>query len=122
MKKNEVKAEYLTAQWPQNLLSGVYPGKTLTAGEGFYFRSTGAHLYRVTGNVELPPFSCYLPSAERRAYFTIEEAEDADGIASPKSPHEREISDAIYGLDGRKVEKTDVKHGVYIHRGKKILR
>ena len=53
---------------------------------------------------------------------TIEEAEDADGIASPQSTCEREISDAIYGLDGRKVEKTDVKHGVYIHRGKKILR
>lgn len=122
MKKNEVKAEYLTAQWPQNLLSGVYPGKILTVGDGFYFRSTGAHLYRVTGNVELPPFSCYLPSAERRAYFTIEEAEDADGIASPQSTCEREISDAIYGLDGRKVEKTDVKHGVYIHRRKKILR
>lgn len=122
LKKNEVKAEYLTAQWPQNLLSGVYPGKTLAAGDGFYFRSTGAHLYRVTGDVDLPPCSCYLPSAERRAYFVIEEAEDADGIASPKSPHDREFSDEIYGLDGRKVSKTVAKHGVYIHKGKKILR
>ena len=56
-----------------NLLAGTYPGRTLAVGEGYFMKTTGANIYRVTAVTTLPPFSCYLPSAEKRSYFRLEE-------------------------------------------------
>ena len=122
-----------------NLLVGTYPGKTLAAGEGYYMKATGANIYRATGNVTLPPFSCYLPSAEKRSYFKLEE--DPDCIGEIKN-EELIIKNegAVYDLSGRqivnmtpqlqsrlgakaseKLSNRKLPKGIYIQAGKKIL-
>lgn len=120
LNKNEVDEEYLSPMWPENLLAGAYPGKTLLTNEGYYLKTTGANLYRATSTVNLPPFSCYLPSAEKRTFFKIEELENPDGIKSPKSFPVAKGSNGIYDLSGRKVKS--MQKGVYIQNGKKVLR
>ena len=121
-----------------NLLVGTYPGKTLAVGEGYYLRATGAYIYRATSAVTLPPFSCYLPSAEKRTYFKLEEA---TGIMEIKNEELRmkngESGTAIYDLQGRRIDNSKLKtqnssqssgaggaklpKGVYIHKGKKFV-
>ena len=112
---------------------GVYPGRTLNDGEGYSLRTTGANLYRVTSTVNLPPFSCYLPSAEKRTYFKIEEVENPDGIALPRSSSDANGIKGTYDLSGRKVADGNqmvngkwlngkLPKGVYIQNGKKVLK
>lgn len=129
--KNEVGEACLASSWPENLLVGVYPGRTLNAGEGYSLRTTGANLYRVTSTVNLPPFSCYLPSAEKRTYFKIEEVENPDGITLPRSSSDANGIKGTYDLNGRKVADGNqmvngkwlngkLPKGVYIQNGRKI--
>ena len=110
-----------------NLLAGTYPGKILAANEGYYMKTTGSNIYRATNNVTLPPFSCYLPSAEKRTYFKLEE-EESTGIGAIH-PSQFTIynsnEEAVYDLSGRQVGagvKSSLKKGVYIVKGKKVLR
>ena len=122
-----VNGKWLNGKWT-NLLAGTYPGKTLAVGEGYCMRTTGANIYRATSAVTLPPFSCYLPSDEKRSYFKLEES--ADGISdcseySDYSEHS-EHSDAIYDLSGREVancKSTNFKlpKGIYIVGGRKLI-
>ena len=85
-----------------NLLVGTYPGKTLAAGEGFYMKATGTNIYRATANVTLPPFSCYMPSAEKRSYFKLEE--DPDCIRSIDNEQLTIDNGDWYDLAGRKIQ------------------
>ena len=119
LNKNEVDEGLLTSTFPENLLVGVYPGKTLIANDGFYYvmRSTGSNIYRATSNVILPAFSCYLPSTEKRTYFKIEE-EDPTGISSPIVNRDASNGD-LYDLSGRRINK--MQRGIYIRGNKKIL-
>jgi len=106
-----------------NLLVGTYPGKKLALGEGYYLKTTGTNLYRATSNVALSPFSCYLPSAEKRTFFKIEE-EESTGIRSIDNGQltiDNE-DDAIYDLTGRKLSKGKLPRGIYIKDGKKKLK
>ena len=119
-----------------NLLVGTYPGRTLAASEGYYLRATttSANIYRATSSVTLPPFSCYLPSAEKRTYFELKE-EESTSINGPLAPElceealrtENEVSneEAVYDLSGRqtvnsKLSNGKLPKGVYIKNGKKI--
>ncbi|MCR5851795.1 MAG: hypothetical protein K6G92_13990 [Bacteroidaceae bacterium] len=126
--KDEV-SEMVNDSWSngswQNLLVGTYPGKTLDAGEGYYMRTTGTSIYRATTPVALPPFSCYLPSAEKRSLFKLEEAET--GIESiQNSKLKIQNDDAVYDLTGRKIvnsksSNSKLPKGLYIQNGKKIF-
>ncbi len=118
--KYETDEEYLLPVWKENLLAGTYTGKTLSANEGFYLRTTGSCLYRATAAVSLSPFSSYLPSLEKRSTFNFAEIETPDGIVSPKSSSEGKGAEGIYDLSGRRV--TTPNKGVYIQNGKKVLK
>ena len=111
-----------------NLLVGVYPGKSLEAGEGYFLKAAGNFIYRATVAVSLPPFSCYLPSDEKRTYLKLEET--TDGISECPEYHDyseySEYADAIYDLSGRKVENRkssnpQLPKGIYIFGGRKII-
>ena len=109
-----------------NLLAGTYPGRTLTAGEGYYMRATGGNIYRATTAVALPPFSCYLPSAEKKSFLSLEE--DATGIESIQNSKFKiqKEDDAIYDLSGRKLPlkgaggSVQLPKGIYIMNGRKV--
>ena len=83
-----------------NLLAGTYPGKTLAAGEGYYMKTTGANIYRTASTVTLPAFSCYLPSAEKRTYFKLEE--DPTGIKKVKNEG-RQMVNAMTSVAARSI-------------------
>ncbi|MBR5395249.1 MAG: hypothetical protein IK144_09250 [Bacteroidaceae bacterium] len=102
-----------------NLLAGTYPGKTLAAGEGYYMRATGTNIYRATADVILPPFSCYLPSAEKRSYYKLEEA--STGINEIKNEELRMKNEAgvVYNLAGQRLQK--LQKGINIVDGNKIV-
>ena len=105
---------------PANLLVGTYPGKKLAEGEGYYMKTNGTNFYRAAAAVTLPPFSCYMPSTEKRSYFKLEEA--PDGINEPaKSKQQDECTpSAIFDLSGRSVNGP-LKQDVYIVGSKKVL-
>ena len=99
---------------------GTYPGKTLAVGEGYYIRATGTNIYRATAAVTLPPFSCYMPSDEKRTYFKLEEATGITEIENEElRMNNGESGAAIYDLSGRRVSKP--QKGVYINKGKKFM-
>ena len=117
-----------------NLLVGTYPGKTLAAGEDnyYYMKSTvtGTNIYRVTSNVTLPPFSCYLPSAEKLTFYKLEEKESnsinevfemkKQGSTAEGKVNEESNEEAVYDLTGRKV--TRLQPGtLYIRNRKKYI-
>ena len=131
LNKSEVD-ETLDDKWADvqkaNLLVGVYPGKSLEAGEGYFLKAAGNFIYRATVAVSLPPFSCYLPSDEKRTYLKLEET--TDGISECPEYHDyseySEDADAIYDLSGRKVENRkssnpQLPKGIYIFGGRKII-
>ena len=122
LNKNEVDGKYLTSFWPKNLLAGVYPGRTLATGEGFYMKNTGANIYRPTSNIVLPPFSCYLPFDEKRSFLKIVE-EEATGLSEIQASElmGQPASTTIYDLSGRQVDNGRLKSGVYIMNGRKVL-
>lgn len=112
----------------KNLLVGTYPGRNLSANEGnyYYLKSTGTndYLYRASTNVALPPFSCYLPSSEKKTFLKLEE-EDATGIASTFSESEiansKSLNGKCYDLSGREVKNGKQKKGIYIQANRKVL-
>lgn len=131
LNKSEVD-ETLDDKWSDvqkaNLLVGVYPGKSLEAGEGYFLKAAGNFIYRATVAVSLPPFSCYLPSDEKRTYLKLEET--IDGISECPEYHDyseySEYAGAIYDLRGRKVKNRkssnpQLPKGIYIFGGRKII-
>ena len=101
----------------QNLLVGVFPGKTLEVDEGYYMKTTGTNIYRATTKVTLPAFSCYLLSEEKRPYYKIEE--EATGIEEVQEFKSSRRQTDLYDLSGRKV--SNVRKGIYIQGNKKLL-
>ena len=102
-----------------NLLAGTYPGKKLAAGEGYYLKTTGTNIYRATAAVSLPPFSCYMPSAEKKTYFKFEEEPDGINETAQSRQQDECTPSAIFDLSGRSVNGP-LKQGVYIVGGKKV--
>ena len=120
LNKNEVDEEVLTSCWRENLLVGVYPGKTLVPTEGnfYYMKTNGANIYRATNNVSLPAFSCYLPSDEKRPFYKLIE-EEMTGIGKVEEFKSSKVQTDLYDLSGRKV--SNARKGIYIQGKKKIL-
>ena len=132
---SQADASLLTDLWPENLLTGVYPGKTLQKDEGYYLRPSGTNLYRAVGNVTLQPFSCYLISPERKTYYKMEEMDEATGIGgvkngqwsmvngewSMKNGSGEMMAGKCYDLGGRQLSPHKRgPRGVVIKGGKKI--
>ena len=121
--ENKETFEMVNGQWPMvngpNLLVGTYPGMTLAAGEGYYMRTTATNIFRATSAVTLPPFSCYLPSDEKRTYFKLEES--PDGINEIKNDELRMKNEdgVVYNLAGQRLQK--MQKGVNIVNGNKVL-
>ena len=117
LRKDEVKDKLQSDTLP-NLLAGTYSGRIITAGDGFYIRTTGTNIYRASSTIVLPPFSCYMPSAEKRTYFKLEE--DATRISIPSQKKNGESPDGeCYDLSGRRVISPQQK-GIYIKDGRKV--
>ena len=117
LRKNETNGELQNDTLP-NLLAGTYSGRTLSAGDGFYIKATGTNIYRATSSVALPPFSCYLPSAEKRTFYKLEE--DATGISLPSpTQNARQANGECFDLSGRRVKSAQGK-GIYIKDGRKV--
>ena len=109
-----------------NLLAGTYPAKTLASGEGYYLKTTGLSIYRATSAVSLPPFSCYLPSAEKRTYFKLEESPDGIVEVENSKLKVESYDGAVYDLSGRRVQQSmsndQLPKGIYIQNGRKVVR
>ena len=117
LRKDEVMDKLQSDTLP-NLLAGTYSGRTITTGDGFYIRTTGTNLYRASSAIVLPPYSCYLPSAEKRTYFKLEE--DATRISLPSRKQNGETPNGeCYDLSGRRVISPQQK-GIYIKDGRKV--
>ena len=104
----------------ENFLVGSYCQKPVLTGAGFYLKTTGLGLYRATADYNLPAFSCYLPSEEKRSYLGFQISEDEDGIKvneGVRVKNEELQGGAIYNLVGQHLGKT--AKGVYIQNGKK---
>ena len=97
-----------------------FGSKTLAANEGYYMKASGANVYRATAAVTLPPFSCYLPSAEKRTYFKLEETTGITEIKNEKLKIKNiESGTAIYDLNGRRINQT--QRGIYIQGNRKVV-
>lgn len=121
LNKSEVDGKYLAPLSQKNFLVGTYPGMTLATNEGYYLKPavSSTNIYRATSDVTLPAFSCYLPSAEKRTYYKLEEEATTD-IKRLTSGTSLIKDEAIYDLSGRKVGNDKLKSGIYVKSGKKI--
>ena len=108
-----------------NLLAGTYTGRSLAVGEGYYLKQTGANIYRVTTATTLPPFSCYMPSADKRTYFKIEESADGlETIQDPQMVNGKLLNGKCFDLSGRQISTgSGASHqkGIVIKGNKKVL-
>ena len=115
----------------RNLLAGTYPGRSLAIGEGYYMRPTSANIYRASTAVSLPPFSCYLPLAEKRTYFKLEET--PDGLNDPKDLNDlkvlNDLKDStapVFNMSGQRVANGNspggrLPKGIYVRSGRKVV-
>ena len=122
--ENRERVEMVNSKWSMgndgsNLLAGTYPGKTLAVNEGYYMKATGTNIYRATASVTLPPFSCYLPSAEKRTYFKLEEDQTGIVLFPRSSGISSDVEGVIYNLHGQRMNKP--QRGISIQNKKKVL-
>ena len=118
-------ANFTNSQAGTNLLLGTYPGKTLAANEGYYLKTSGVNIYRATAAVTLPPFSCYMPSNEKRTYFKLEETTGIDSQFMEALAPERGFdaqNTILYNLVGQKIVNGKLPRGIYIQNGKKVFK
>lgn len=108
-----------------NLLVGTYPGRTIATGEGYCLKATGENIYRTMSSVALPPFSCYMPSAEKRTYFKLEEDATRINASEASGQNQGRASSAVYDLAGRRIKSSGQPgrqpEGIYIRDGKKVV-
>lgn len=101
-----------------NYLVGSYCQKLIPIGTGFYLKATGNAIYRTTADYNLPACSCYLPSAEKRPYLSLQIAEtDNTELLSQESTAS---SKNIYNIAGQRLQK--IRKGINIVNGEKVVR
>lgn len=101
-----------------NYLVGSYCQKLIPIGTGFYLKATGNAVYRTTADYNLPACSCYLPSAEKRPYLSLQIAEtDNTELLSQESTAS---SKNIYNIAGQRLQK--IRKGINIVNGEKVVR
>ena len=79
--------------------------------------------YPLSGKGTLKPYSAYLQlkkaPGSRGLVLNFEEEGTPTGVVHTEITESTEMADAIYDLQGRRIEKP--KKGLYIHGGKKVL-
>ena len=111
--------------------TGTYstiPASTLLANN--YYAMGGGSLIMTDGASDLKPFRWYLNVESRSPMYNVSNGaksitinvvgeEEATGISQMSS--DREHSSAIYDLNGRRMSQKNMKSGLYIKNGKKII-
>lgn len=105
-----------------NLLVGSFTRKTVLTGQGYTMTSAGSSLYRVTSDVTIPAFSCYLPSDAKRTLYSLREMENVGirGVETSASSVQTPWG-GIFDLSGRRLPSAPSR-GLYIRDGKKRVR
>ena len=111
--------------------TGTYstiPAATLLANN--YYAMGGGKLIMTDGTSDLKPFRWYLNVESRSPMYNVSSGakaitinvvgeEEATGIS--QMPSDRENSSTIYDLNGRRMSQKNMKSGLYIKNGKKII-
>lgn len=114
--KKDLDDKYLHLTWDDNLLVGTMTARQMEVGDGYYLRGSNPSMYRVTSGTILPAFSCYLPSAERRTFFSLDYHETDDAIQAPLT---QTSTQQAYNLQGQPTSHN--ARGIKIVDGKKVM-
>ena len=99
-----------------NLLAGTYASKVLETGQGYYLHNVGTSFYRVTTTRMQDPFTCWLPSDNKRSTLNLDTETPIQPIRNvPLAPFSQP-----YNISGQPVGKE--YHGIVIKNGKKELK
>ena len=115
--------------YQNNLLRHVIVATEIDKTDGIFTnyilakKNGNVGFYPLSGKGTLKPYSAYLqmkkaPSS-RGLVLNFEEEGTPTGIGHTEITESTEMADAIYDLQGRRIEKP--KKGLYIHGGKKVL-
>ena len=115
--------------YQNNLLRHVIVATEIDKSDGYYTnyilakKNGNVGFYPLSGKGTLKPYSAYLqlkkaPSS-RSLVLNFEEEGTPTGVVHTEITESTEMADAIYDLQGRRIEKP--KKGLYIHGGKKVL-
>lgn len=106
--------------YKDGVLTGVL--KQTSVSEGYVLQNLNNRLgfYIINANkpVTVPAYRCFMNSQDGVEYMGVKlnPATGIDGIES-----EKDATDNVYDLQGRKVKKTNARKGVYILNGEKII-
>ena len=117
--------------YQNNLLRHVIVATEIDKSDGYYTnyilakKNGNVGFYPLSGKGTLKPYSAYLqlhidPIKSRGLVLNFSEDDtQTTGIVHTEITESTEMADAIYDLQGRRIEKP--KKGLYIHGGKKVL-
>ena len=112
-----------------NLLRHVIVATEIDKSDGIFTnyilakKNGNVGFYPLSGKGTLKPYSAYLQlkkaPGSRGLVLNFEEEGTPTGVVHTEITESTEMADAIYDLQGRRIEKP--KKGLYIHGGKKVL-
>ena len=116
--------------YQNNLLRHVIVAMEIDKSDGYYTnyilakKNGNVGFYPLSGKGTLKPYSAYLQlhkddTMSRGLVLNFEEEGTPTGVGHTEITESTEMADAIYDLQGRRIEKP--KKGLYIHGGKKVL-
>ena len=115
--------------YQNNLLRHVIVATEIDKSDGYYTnyilakKNGNVGFYPLSGKGTLKPYSAYLQlhkdAGSRGIELNFEEEGTPTGVGHTEITESTEMADAIYDLQGRRIEKP--KKGLYIHGGKKVL-
>ena len=115
--------------YQNNLLRHVIVATEIDKTDGIFTnyilakKNGNVGFYPLSGKGTLKPYSAYLQlptkSGSRGLALNFEEEGTPTGVVHTEITESTEMADAIYDLQGRRIEKP--KKGLYIHGGKKVL-
>lgn len=126
--ENSIECSTMLAKYTFTGTYSTIPASTMSANN--YYAMGGGSLIMTDGTSDLKPFRWYLNIESRSPMYSVSSAaktitinvvgeEEATGISQMSS--DREHSYAIYDLNGRKMSQKNLKSGLYIKNGKKII-
>jgi hypothetical protein len=115
--------------YQNNLLRHVIVATEIDKTDGIFTnyilakKNGNVGFYPLSGKGTLKPYSAYLQlkkaASSRGLVLNFEEEGTPTGVGHTEITESTEMADAIYDLQGRRIEKP--KKGLYIHGGKKVL-
>ena len=109
--------------YQNNLLRHVIVATEIDKSDGYYTnyilakKNGNVGFYPLSGKGTLKPYSAYLQL--KKAPSSRSDDETTTGVGHTEITESTEMADAIYDLQGRRIEKP--KKGLYIVNGKKVL-